>query len=269
MEHGTTGPCKFLQKAEAMTNTEKTADSKAARVPGALTAKQARFVEEYLVDLNASAAARRAGYSARTAEWQGPQLLGKPHVAAAVAAAVQARSARTQITADDVLRQWVTIATANPADLVRYRVRACRHCHGVDHAWQWVSQAEWLQACARAEAEGRPSPSDAGGFGFSVALRPVATCHHCLGDGVTDVLIPDTRDLSPAAARLYAGVKQTKEGIEVKMRDQDGALANVARHLGMFTDRLELAGKGGGPVQTVNMTPAEFRAIAAELAGKV
>jgi phage terminase small subunit len=49
-----------------------------------VTPKQARFVDEYLVDLNASAAARRAGYSVRTAEWQGPQLLGKTHVAAAI-----------------------------------------------------------------------------------------------------------------------------------------------------------------------------------------
>lgn len=49
-----------------------------------LTAKQQRFVEEYLVDLNATQAAIRAGYSSKTAEWIGPQLLGKPHVAEAV-----------------------------------------------------------------------------------------------------------------------------------------------------------------------------------------
>ena len=49
-----------------------------------LTPKQQRFVEEYLVDLNATQAAIRAGYSKKTAEWQGPQLLGKTHVAAAV-----------------------------------------------------------------------------------------------------------------------------------------------------------------------------------------
>lgn len=234
-----------------------------------LTPKQARFVEEYLVDLNASAAARRAGYSVRTADATGRENLGKPAVAAAIAAAQAERARRTQITADDVLRHWATIATANPAELVRYRVRACRHCHGVDHAWQWVSRGEFDQAVERAAAEGRALPSDAGGYGFSVALRPVATCHHCLGDGVTDVLIPDTRDLSPAAARLYAGVKQTKDGLEVKMRDQDAALANVARHLGMFKERLELSGAGGGPVQTVSMTPDEFRTIAAEIAGRV
>lgn len=70
-----------------------------------LTAKQQRFVEEYAVDLNAAAAARRAGYSLRTAEWQGPQLLRKTHVAAAIAterARLAERTGRTvmQVMAD-------------------------------------------------------------------------------------------------------------------------------------------------------------------------
>lgn len=79
-----------------------------------LTPKQQRFVEEYLVDLNATAAAKRAGYSARTAEWQGPQLLGKPHVAAAVAEAKAKRSQKTGIDAAWVLR---TLAEEKTADL--------------------------------------------------------------------------------------------------------------------------------------------------------
>lgn len=71
----------------------------------ALTPKQARFVEEYLVDLNASAAAERAGYSPRTAYSIGGQLLAKPEVAAALEAAKAARSERTAITADRVLEE--------------------------------------------------------------------------------------------------------------------------------------------------------------------
>jgi len=68
-----------------------------------LTQKQQRFVEEYLVDLNATAAAKRAGYSAKTAEWQGPQLLGKTHVADAIKAARASLSERTKRTVDDVM----------------------------------------------------------------------------------------------------------------------------------------------------------------------
>lgn len=68
-----------------------------------LTAKQARFVEEYLIDLNATQAAIRSGYSARTAEWIGPQLLGKSHVATAIQAAKEKRSEKTGFTAEQVL----------------------------------------------------------------------------------------------------------------------------------------------------------------------
>jgi phage terminase small subunit len=75
-----------------------------------LTDKQRRFSDEYLIDLNATQAAIRAGYSAKTAEWIGPQLLTKPHVAAAVLEMKQNREARTSITQDRVLREISRIA---------------------------------------------------------------------------------------------------------------------------------------------------------------
>ena len=42
---------------------------------------------------------------------------------------------------------------------------------------------------------------------------------------------------------LYAGVKQTREGLEIKMHDQQKALENAARHLGMFQDKLEVTSR--------------------------
>ena len=70
-----------------------------------MTPRQQRFVYEYLLDLNATQAAVRAGYSARTAEQQGPpRLLGNVEIVEAVKAAQQSRSDRVQITQDDVLR---------------------------------------------------------------------------------------------------------------------------------------------------------------------
>ena len=68
-----------------------------------LTPKQARFVEEYLLDLNAAAAARRAGYSEKNADSIAAQLLSKTKVFEAVQSAVEARSAKTEITAEYVL----------------------------------------------------------------------------------------------------------------------------------------------------------------------
>lgn len=78
-----------------------------------LPPKQARFVEEYLLDLNATQAAIRAGYSQRRASELGYQLLQKPTVAEAIAAAKARRSARTEITADRVLEEIAAIAFAH------------------------------------------------------------------------------------------------------------------------------------------------------------
>ena len=68
-----------------------------------LTPKQALFVEQYLIDLNATAAAKRAGYSEKTAEQQGYQLLQKPSVQQAVEEAKEIRSERTGVTQDEVI----------------------------------------------------------------------------------------------------------------------------------------------------------------------
>ncbi|MBY0138369.1 terminase small subunit [Paracoccus yeei] len=76
---------------------------------GNLTAKQARFVEEYLIDLNATQAAIRAGYSPRTAEQQGSRLLRNAQVAAAATEAQAARSAKTQITQERVLEELAKV----------------------------------------------------------------------------------------------------------------------------------------------------------------
>lgn len=82
-----------------------------------LPPKQQRFVEEYLIDLNATQAAIRAGYSARTAEQQGPRLLGNIRVAEALREAQAARSEKTRIDAAWVLNRLGQEADADLADL--------------------------------------------------------------------------------------------------------------------------------------------------------
>jgi phage terminase small subunit len=76
----------------------------------ALTPKQELFVQEYLIDLNATQAAIRAGYSKRTAGAIGDENLRKPEIAAALAAAQQKRAERTEITQDRVLQELARIA---------------------------------------------------------------------------------------------------------------------------------------------------------------
>lgn len=82
----------------------------------ALTPKQERFVQEYLVDLNATAAAKRAGYSERRASELGYQLLRKTTVQAAIQMAIQDRSQRTGVTQDYVIEKLKTIADKQASD---------------------------------------------------------------------------------------------------------------------------------------------------------
>jgi phage terminase small subunit len=82
-----------------------------------LTPKQERFVSEYLLDLNATQAAIRAGYSERTARAQGQRLLTNVDVAAALSKAKTDRSTRTKIDADWLLRRLADEAEADVADL--------------------------------------------------------------------------------------------------------------------------------------------------------
>lgn len=69
-----------------------------------LTPRQQRFVDEYLVDLNATQAAIRAGYSAKTAGRIAGQILKKLEIQQAISAAQAERQKRTELTADEVIR---------------------------------------------------------------------------------------------------------------------------------------------------------------------
>ena len=84
-----------------------------------LKPKQARFVQEYLIDLNAAQAAIRAGYSAKTARVIGHENLTKPDIAAAIEKAMAERAERTEVTADLVVGELRKIAFANMADYMK------------------------------------------------------------------------------------------------------------------------------------------------------
>lgn len=149
-----------------------------------LTDKQARFVEEYLVDLNATQAAIRAGYSADSAYSIGHENLSKPEIAEAIAAAQAARSERTKITQDKVLREYARLAFSDMRRLM-----------------------------------------------------------HWDPDGVR---LKDADELDDDDAACVAEVAETttKDGgsLKLKVHDKKGALDSVARHLGMFNDKLQHSG---------------------------
>ena len=82
----------------------------------ALTPKQERFVQEYLVDLNATQAAIRAGYSEKTASRIGPELLVKTCISEAIQKAMKKREKRTEVTQDYVITKLREIAEKDASD---------------------------------------------------------------------------------------------------------------------------------------------------------
>ncbi len=83
-----------------------------------LTAKQQRFCDEYLIDLNATQAAIRAGYSVKTANEQGSQLLAKLSIQEVIGKEMAERSKRTGINQDRVVLELAKLAFVNIADVV-------------------------------------------------------------------------------------------------------------------------------------------------------
>lgn len=85
---------------------------------GKLTKKQQLFVDEYLIDLNATQAAIRAGYSAKTADQQGSRMLTNVKVQQAVAKAMADRSKRTGVNQDRVVLELAKLAFVKMTDIV-------------------------------------------------------------------------------------------------------------------------------------------------------
>lgn len=89
-----------------------------------LTEKQKRFCEEYLIDLNATQAAIRAGYKEKTAYAQGQRLLKKVEVQLYLKELMEQRSQRTEITADTVLKELAKIASADVEITEKSKIKA-------------------------------------------------------------------------------------------------------------------------------------------------
>lgn len=163
-----------------------------------LTPRQAAFIQEYLVDLNATQAAIRAGYSERTARATGAENLTKPDIAAAIQAAQEARAERLQIDADTVLQEIAKLAYVNMRDFIRITPNG--------DAYIDLSDLTRDQAAALAE-----------------------------------ITVEDFLDGRSEDAREVRRVK-------IKLADKKGSLELLGKHLGLFTDRVDLT-SGGQPLK--------------------
>lgn len=220
-------------------------------------AKLALFVEEYLnANFNGTKAAIAVGYSAKSARVKASELLALPVVLSGIEASIRARAARTSLNTDDIVLRMHAIALANASELVAVHCNCCRYCYGKGHHYQWTQnemrEAQSAYAIAKVQARGDVDalnrlrrPDVEGGSGFNGAAEPNPECPECFGQGIARVVIKDTRDLSPSARLLYAGIKETSYGADVQMHNQAAMLTNVAKHLGMFTTNVAINGYVG------------------------
>jgi len=84
----------------------------------ALTKKQRTFVQEYLIDLNATQAAIRAGYSTASARQIADENMSKPDIKNAIEKALAERSKRTGVNADRIVQELAKLAFVNPTDVM-------------------------------------------------------------------------------------------------------------------------------------------------------
>lgn len=162
-----------------------------------LTNKQKRFIEEYLIDLNATQAAIRAGYSPDTAKDIGCENLAKPNIKNEIDKAIAERSRRTGINQDRVLREIAKIAFVNPSDVINFN-----------------------QATVKENASDDDLAVISG-----VKIKSIPT---------------DDGNIQEREVKLYDKLK---------------ALDMLGKHLGMFTDKVELKGDMG--VKIIDDIPDE------------
>lgn len=208
-----------------------------------------RFIDLLTCDVrwNVKAAyAKVYGCGPTTASTNGQRLMRKAEVRAEIDRRLNERREALKLKSEDMLRELLQQVTADVRDLCEYHKGACRHCYGVGFRYQ-RTQGEFereLAAYKLADKTRRGGSIDPncidfdtkGGIGYNPKLDPNPDCPECFGDGVGYEVFKDTRILPPDAARIYAGIKKTKDGVEYKIRNQDRSLENALRHLGLLND---------------------------------
>ena len=195
-----------------------------------LTPKQERFVAEYLIDLNATQAAIRTGYSAKTAASQGARLLKQGGVARAVHTAQQARAVRTEITQDRVLQELARIAFFD-----------IRRLYRADGSMKDPCELDADTAAALASIEVKEELERGGG-------------EELLQEPSASAAVSASASSAPAhggAPRRRRGEQVAGYTIKTRVFDKVATLQLAMRHLGMLNDKLGLSAPGGGPIETV------------------
>ena len=163
-----------------------------------LTAKQRRFVQEYLIDFNATRAAIQAGYSEKTARFIGAENLTKPNIQAEIQRLGQKTAQKLEITRESIMQELAAVGFARTSDFVR--------------------------------VETEPATK--------LGIHPITgEVINVPGSYCQTVRITNTDDLPEDKAAALASIKQTANGIDVKLHDKVRALELLGKAAGMFDSR--------------------------------
>jgi len=216
-----------------------------------LTGKQSLFVYWYIITRDRVTAYRKAGYKCEGSNVYpaASQIYRNINVAKAITVMEKRVSQRYTANLDELVDQLVAITRADPNLVSQYRRVNCRYCWGEDHRYQYRDDDEYDRAEKKAAKDGK-SPPEYGGVGFISNVDPNPECPRCNGEGVGEIKLGDTRDLSGDERAFYLGVKQTKNGIEVITESKQAARAMLLRILESRKDDDDLGVMNVMPVPT-------------------
>jgi len=162
------------------------------------------FIDEYLKDLNGTAAYRRVHPNAgvTTAATESSRILRNPKVREAIEVERKKLTQVYGMTKEDLVADLVAIVRADPTELMQIRHVSCDAC------WDGEKTGNWVD----------PDPE----------------CPTCMGVGIMRTWFADTRKLDPAVRALFAGVKVTKEGLQLLVESKDSAREKLAKILGAY-----------------------------------
>lgn len=138
------------------------------------------------------------------------------------------RQRRLALTEDEIIHQLSAIASADPNEISQIRRVNCRYCWGRNHKYQWRDMDEYHGALENDPEGGKP---EYGGIGFFESAVPNPECPRCGGEGIPGIYFADTTLIDGPARWLIAGVRQTMNGLEVKIASQEAARRELLRIL--------------------------------------
>lgn len=217
--------------------------------PTDLTQRQENFARLF-VETGIAVDAYRAAYNAEgssraSARVEAYRLLRNPKVAARVREMQDATTDRSLRSTAALIRELEAMVDADPNELARIDVGACRWCWSdPPGSFHWRDAAELGTAMDRYVAElaspkPLPVPDASGGYGYRSDREPNPECSCCDGAGVARVKYTSTTDVSPGARRLLRGIELFPDGSlkRVLLHDQTALRVELHKLRGLHVDR--------------------------------